>query len=260
MGEKAKILILGTYHFGYRGEHLIKNKVEDVTKSQKQQEVIELVEALAKFKPNKIAIEARKEREIEINQAYLRYCNDQPLDNDVVNERDEIVQVAFRLGKMLNHTHVYPLDYPVSLPIENMLTYAQDNDTKVYDEFIEKVQNTGKQMKEVINNNTVIDIFRYLNSPEKIKKDHSTFYLHPAQIGAGNNYCGSNVLIEWYKRNIYIFSNLQTISSPDDRILVLYGAEHCKILCDFITDYSDFELVNALDYLSRTKSGENFLK
>lgn len=249
MREKTKVLFLGTYHFGYRGEHLINNEVEDVTKSKKQKEVLELVEAIAKFKPNKIAIEARKEREKEINEAYFRYCNEQSIDNNVVNERDEIVQVAFRLGKMMKHTWVYPLDCPVSLPIEEMVAYAQLNNKKAYDEFMEKVQAAGEEMNEVLNNSTVIDVFRYLNSPEKAKNDHCSFYLYPAQIGAGDSYCGSNVLIEWYKRNIYIFSNLQAISNPGDRILVLYGADHCKILRDFITDYNDFELIDALDYL-----------
>ena len=150
---------------------------------------------------------------------------------------------------MLNHTQVYPLDYPVSLPIEDMLDYAQHNNKRVHDEFMRKVQSVGMEMNQVLNSNTVIDIFKYLNSPEKAKNEHSNFYLYPSQIGAGDSYCGSNVLIEWYKRNIYIFSNLQTISSSGDRILVLYGAEHCKILRDLVIDYNDFQLIDALDYL-----------
>jgi hypothetical protein len=249
VGQKTKVLVLGTYHFAYRGEHLINNEVEDVTKEKKQREIIDLVEALAKFKPNKIAIEKRRDKDREINEVFLKYCKGEDLDKDLIDERDEIVQVAFRLGKMLNHKKVYPLDYPVSLPIEEMLVYAESSNQKLYNDFMEKVKALGDKMKEVMNNSTVIDIFRYLNSPENFENQHSDFYLHTAQVGAGDNYCGSDVLIEWYKRNIYIFNNLQAIAEPEDRILVIYGADHCKILRDFITDYREFELVDALEYL-----------
>lgn len=34
-----------------------------------------------------------------------------------------------------------------------------------------------------------------------------------------------------------------------DRIIVLYGAGHCKILRSFIKDYSEFEFIDPLDYL-----------
>ncbi|WP_017414027.1 DUF5694 domain-containing protein [Clostridium tunisiense] len=249
MGEKAKILILGTYHFGLCGEHLMKIEVEDVTKNKKQLEIIKLVEALARFKPNKIAIELSKEKEVEINEEYLKYCSGEFTKNDVVEESSEIVQVAFRLGKLLGHKQIYPLDYSVGLPIEEMLMYAESNNKQFFNNFMSKVQGAGEQMNSIINNNEVIDVFRYLNSHEKFNNDHSDLYLSPVQVGAGDNYCGSKTLVEWYRRNIYIFSNLQAIAKEDDRVLVIYGADHCKILRDLVNDYNEYQLVDALDYL-----------
>jgi len=249
MGEKAKILILGTYHFGLCGEHLMKIKVEDVTKNKKQLEIMKLVEALARFKPNKIAVELSKEKEAEINEEYLKYCSGEFTKNGVVEESSEVFQVAFRLGKMLNHKQVYPLDYSVGLPIEEMLMYAESNNKHFFNNFMGKVKAAGEQMNAIINNNEVIDVFRYLNSHEKFNNDHSDLYLSPVQVGAGDNYCGSKALVEWYRRNIYIFSNLQAIAKEDDRILVIYGADHCKILRDLVNDYNEYQLVDALDYL-----------
>lgn len=249
MGEKAKILVLGTYHFGLCGEHLMKIKGEDVTQNKKQLEIMKLVEALARFKPNKIAVELSKGKEKEINEDYLMYCNGDTIENPVVDESSEVFQVAFKLGKMLSHKQVYPIDNSVELPIEEMLSYAESNNKQFLNNFMSKVQVVGEQMNDIINNNEVIEVFRYLNSNEKFNNDHSDLYLSPVQIGAGDNYCGSKVLVEWYRRNIYIFSNLQAIAKEDDRILVIYGADHCKILRDLVNDYNEFQLVDALDYL-----------
>lgn len=245
MTEKTKVLILGTYHFSDRGKHVIENEYLDV--NSKQQEIMDLITSIAKFRPTKIAIESRREQEEKINMAYLNYCNN--IKDNNINEDDEIVQVAYRLAKMLNHSKVYPLDVPVGLNVEDMFTYAKDNNVEVYNTLMEKIEISGTSMNETISNKSVIEAFRYFNSKEFYEEQHSDFYLYQTQIGAGDNYCGANVLIDWYKRNIYIFSNLLSIAKPGDRILVLYGAGHCKILRDFINSYNEFELVEALEYL-----------
>jgi len=98
-------------------------------------------------------------------------------------------------------------------------------------------------------NSTVIEILKYLNDPTRIAKEHSDLYLAMAQIGAGDKYYGVDMLTEWYRRNLYIFGNLQDIVEPGDRVLVIYGAGHCKILQDFVSEYNDFELVDTLEYL-----------
>lgn len=67
MGEKAKILILGTYHFGNGGNHLINMDAGDITTDKKQKEIKAAVQKLAQFKPNKIAVEARRENDPEIS-------------------------------------------------------------------------------------------------------------------------------------------------------------------------------------------------
>jgi hypothetical protein len=66
--EKAKVLILGTYHFGECGSHLINHEVGDITTDKKQEEIKELVQKLAQFKPNKIAVESKQEKDKELNE------------------------------------------------------------------------------------------------------------------------------------------------------------------------------------------------
>lgn len=247
--EKAKVLILGTYHFGNGGEHLINFEAGDITSDKKQEEIKEVVQKLAQFKPNKIAVEAKKEKEKELNEVYSQYCtNDTYEYNGTISHRNEIVQLGFRLGRMLNNTKIYPIDYPVDLP-DDLYEYAEKNCPKLYEDFMKEITEYGTSENEVMKNNTVRGILRHLNDPKRNSKEHSDLYLHLAQVGAGDTYYGVDMLAEWYRRNLYILGNLQSIAESGDRILVIYGAGHCKILQNLVRDYNDFELVDALDYL-----------
>ena len=247
--EKAKVLILGTYHFGECGGHLINHEVEDVTTDKKQDEIKEVIKKLAQFKPNKIAVESKKEKEKELNEIYSEYCtNNSYAYNEAISHRSEIVQLGFRLGQMFNHTKIYPIDYSVDLPGQ-VFQYAEKNCTKLYEGFMKEIKECGISQNELMKSNTVIEILRYFNDPQRISNEHSDLYLHLAQVGAGDTYYGVDMLTEWYRRNLYILGNLQSVAEPGDRILVIYGAGHCKVLQNLVRDYNKFELVDALDYL-----------
>ncbi|MBL4934522.1 hypothetical protein JK636_01975 [Clostridium sp. YIM B02515] len=249
MGEKAKILILGTYHFDKGGKHLIDFDPEDITTAKKQSEINEVIQKLMEFKPNKISVEAKIQKEEELNKAYSHFCVNSSVEaNEVIGHRNEIVQIAFRLAHKLNHNKIYPVDVPVDLP-EDVFEYAEKNCPSLYGKFINRANEYGLSENEFMQKHTVNEILRHLNDPARIETEHSDLYLYLNQIGAGYTYYGVNTLTEWYKRNLYIFANLQNITKPEDRILVLYGAGHCKILRDFIKDYSEFEFVDPLDYL-----------
>lgn len=249
MGEKAKILILGTYHFDNGGNHLINFISEDVTTDKKQTEINQVVQRLMEFKPNKIAVEAKKANEEELNKIYLQFCENHSVEtNKMIGHRNEIVQIAFRLAQKLNHNRIYPVDVQVNLP-EEVFEYAEKKCPSVYSKFIARANEYGLSENEFMQKHTVGEILRRLNNANHIEVDHSDLYLYLNQIGAGENYYGVNLLTEWYRRNLYIFSNLQSMAESGDRILVLYGAGHCKILRDFVKDYSEFEFVDPLYYL-----------
>lgn len=246
---KAKILMLGTYHFGSCGEHLIENNPKNIMSDKKQEELKELIDKLLKFKPNKIAVEKDKDKEEELNSIYSRYLKSgMVIENNILEERNEVVQIGFRIGKALNHEKIYPLDKGVNLPME-WLEYCKNNEPKVYKNFMNIINRLDNEYKEDFENLTVLEMFKKMNDATNINNVHSDLYLYPNQVCAGSNYYGVDSLVEWYRRNLYIFSNLQKIAKENDKILIIYGAGHCKILRDFIEDYNEFELVDALEYL-----------
>ncbi|MEW6736827.1 MAG: DUF5694 domain-containing protein, partial [Acidobacteriota bacterium] len=76
-----------------------------------------------------------------------------------------------------------------------------------------------------------------------------------ARIGLGDQYPGANWVQYWYGRNLKIFVNLMRITeSPDDRILVIIGAGHLKLLKQFAEESGSFVLENPLKYLSPQNS------
>ncbi|HCQ89508.1 MAG TPA: hypothetical protein DIU45_06840 [Clostridium sp.] len=248
--NKAQVMILGSYHFGKCGEDYVNTEVADVMSDKKQLEIIEVVDKLLKFKPNKIAVEAKVTSSKELNNAYLEYrSNNGEIKSSIIEHRNEIVQLGFRLANRLNHPKIYPIDIPAFLPFELLDDYAKKNLPKLHEKFYQEISKTAKEHEDLQKNNTVDEILSYLNNESRIEMEHSNLYLALNQVGAGDKYYGANYITTWYERNIKIFANLQAISEPGDRILVIYGAGHCKILRDFVSSYKEMELVDALKYL-----------
>ncbi|HUE77208.1 MAG TPA: DUF5694 domain-containing protein, partial [Longimicrobiales bacterium] len=59
-----------------------------------------------------------------------------------------------------------------------------------------------------------------------------------AQLGDPWNWAGPDLVSDWFRRNIRIYSNiLDLVESPEERILVIFGAGHLGWLRhNFATD------------------------
>jgi hypothetical protein len=250
--DAAQVLVLGVFHFFYPGDgkHVVNTHPGDITTPKKQAEVLEVVEKLMKFKPNKIAVESPLASAKELNKAYHDYCmNEEMIYSKEIEHRGEIAQLGFRIAKNLNHKEIYPVDYPVDLPFETAFDYAKEHNPEFADEFMGEMNELGKIFDEMQRERTVGEAIRYYNDPELFIKDNHNSYLDFAKIGAGDSYCGAEYIRAWYDRNLRIFGNLQNIAKPDDRILLMYGAGHCAILREFVNSYKNMQLVDPLQYL-----------
>ena len=75
-----------------------------------------------------------------------------------------------------------------------------------------------------------------------------SLYLEMAVVGKDDNYVGADLVADWYKRNLRIYRNLIGLNfKGEDRILILYGAGHTKILQDLADDSSTMQLVKLSD-------------
>ena len=75
-------------------------------------------------------------------------------------------------------------------------------------------------------------------------------YLYMAQVGTAADPKGAEVLAGWYKRNLLIYGNLvRLIDSPQERILLLIGQGHAKLLSEYVAESPNLRLVDPLGYL-----------
>lgn len=238
-----QVMVLGTYHFANPGLDVVQTDVADVLTPEKQDEIMELIDLLTDFRPTKIAVEVRHNQASQLDSLYTAYRK-----GSHTLTRNEVQQLGFRLAEQFDHSRLYPIDHEGEFPFGAVMEYAQQHDL----DFLEYIQNTLQEITEEQNRlqkeKSIVEILRLDNNPERIDWGHD-HYINTARVGAGDTFVGANLLSKWYERNIYIFSSLQVIAEPEDRILVIIGSGHLAIIRELIKSDSRLVLIEPLDYL-----------
>jgi Family of unknown function (DUF5694) len=249
---KPTLVILGTYHMGTPGNNVVNPKVNDVTTPERQKQIVELVEKLKKFRPTKIVVEIDIEDDAKTQGIY-----DQYLSGNYQLSKNETNQIGFRLAKELGHKKVYCVDWSEFWddPAIDYQKYAS-KDTEL-DGFLKGVY---RNLKKEIDAEyaklfplSITDQLILVNQPDRMEKDHK-FYFDLMRIGRGKEYAGANYVAWWYRRNMTILTNIIRITdSPNDRILVIYGAGHNKLLTQFAKESGFYNVESPLKYLQSKK-------
>ena len=216
-----EILVLGTYHMSNPGHDIHNMQADDVLSPKRQQEIAQLIEVLKRFHPTKIAIEADIGSQ-RVEQEYSDY-----LAGKYTLSRNETNQIGYRLAKELGQHAVYPVDVDGEFPWQRVVNYAKANGRA---EKLDAI-NAGwgalvKEQGDFLQSHTVLEMLEYMNSDSRAAKDMALYYA-TVPYGDAFDYAGPDLLAAWYQRNIRIYNNIvQLIDSPNDRILVIYGAGH----------------------------------
>ncbi|NNE98394.1 MAG: hypothetical protein HKN25_05160 [Pyrinomonadaceae bacterium] len=246
--EKPTFILLGTYHMGIEGNNVFKSDVDDITLPKRQEQIADLIDRLKKYKPTKIAIECDIKHNARIQKAYDAYQIGQ-----YKLSKNETNQIGFRLAKELKHKKIFCVDWGIfpEDPLYNYQTYAEKDDE--LKEFLSEIYKKGKKKNDENNKRlrelSIADQLILLNQPDRIERSHQGYYDF-MRIGRGEDYVGANYLSWWYGRNMKILMNIIRITdSPDDRILVIYGAGHNKLLTQFATESGFYKVESPLKYL-----------
>ncbi len=245
--DKPEVLLVGTFHFGYPGQDAHKtaeDKKIDILSDEKQKEIEELVEYIARFKPTKIAVEAGK------NTGYLMHRKAEVEAGNEKPKRQEIDQLAFRLMNQFGLDTLYGTDARGMISdiaeleggepyLENIMAeYDWKSDSplsKAYTEYYEYIDDVKLEF-------SLLEVFKYMNTNEFINYMHGAYTVGDFKL---DDYKGADALaMLWYSRNIRIFRNIQQINATaDDRVLVLYGAGHIPILKQLFECSPEFDVV-----------------
>lgn len=246
--EKPKLVILGTYHMATTTSNVINTTVDDVTTPERQREMLELMEKLKKFKPTKIALECDYEINEKVQKQYKDY-----LAGDFELTRNEVHQIGFRLGKKLSHKKIYCIDWGI-FPNDSLYNYEiysrQHPELNQYlNELYKDNEEKASRTAEKIASRSIVDNLIARNRPKNIEEDHQG-YFKLLRIAKDNEYVGANYLSWWYERNLKILTNIIRITeSSDNRILVIYGAGHNKLLNQLAIESAYYEVESPLKYL-----------
>ena len=230
--QKPEVLVLGLYHMANPGHDIFNMKADDVLAPKRQAEISEVIAALKKFNPTKIAIEA----DVYSDRIPKRYADYVAGKYELT--RNEIDQIGLRLAKELGHKTVYPVDVDGEFPFPRVMNYAKGSGhAKELDALMAEIGDMVKAQNAYLESHTVLETLLYMNADAKVAEDVG-FYYREAHFGEAGDWAGADLLADWYRRNIRIYSNVVRLAdSPQERVLVVYGAGHLGWLQnDFASD------------------------
>lgn len=218
---RAEVLVLGVYHMANPGKDIFNMKADDVLAPKRQAEIAQLIEVLKKFHPTKIAVEAGVWDD-RIPKRYADY-----LAGKYELSRNEIDQIGLRLAKELGHKTVYPVDADGEFPFQRVVDYAKASGrSKELDGMMGEIGGMVKAQEQYLASHTVLETLLFMNADGKVAEDIG-FYYRQAHFGEPGDWAGADLLSDWFRRNIRIYSNVtRLVDSPNERVLVIFGAGH----------------------------------
>ncbi len=235
----TEVIVLGTFHYSGR---------DDIFTETMQNDLDAFIDRLVSLHPTKIAVELPVRLQKDLDGFYSKFERT-ALKNRTsfgsVNVYDqeveccsdnEIVQIGFRLAEKLRHSKLYAVDEDIEMSDDLVRKITPHFSIESYLDKLERIRRLA---------NDLDGVYRVINSDEYVAVDDS-IYIAMNKVNLGN-YEGSQVVTQWYERNLKIFSNLQNICVDGDRVLLIIGSGHLKILRDLVNRDNQMKLISAFD-------------
>ena len=229
--QRAEVLVLGVYHMANPGRDIFNMQADDALAPKRQHEIAELAAVLGKFKPTKIAVEHDSQE--KLSARYAKY-----LAGNYKLTANETDQIGLRLAKELGHSTIYAVDADGDFPFQRVINFAKATGQSArLEAMMGEIGEMVKAQDVYLKSHTVLQTLLYMNADAKVAQDVGFYYLE-ARYGEPGDYAGPDLLAEWYRRNVRIFNNVtKLVTTPDDRILLIFGAGHLGWLRqDFASD------------------------
>ncbi|HEX6575109.1 MAG TPA: DUF5694 domain-containing protein [Gemmatimonadaceae bacterium] len=245
---EVEVMLLGTFHFEGSATDAVSGAPVDMLGAEKQAQLEQLADRLAKWAPQQIAVEYPATTADTVTARYSRYV----ASGGQTRSSNEVVQVGYRLARKLGHSNVYPVDYRMNIGNDSIsallarrpdLQRLSDSLTTVL-----KAESAAREKAESIMSLT--ERLRQQNTDSALHAGNSWSMFHFLLAGEGNNRGGPKLLASWYERNIQIIHNLTRVLRPETRrVLMIMGSGHVPALRNILDESPMFCPVSPLPYL-----------
>lgn len=242
---RAQVMVVGVYHLGNTGDLISINNKKDNDIGKQAEEV---VEALSKFNPTKLAVEAITDEQLRLNERFREYQQ----GNHILS-KNEIEVIGFPLAKMSGISEISCIDWmgneEDSTPIGDVLNYAGEHELEIYEKLMKNYIEPMQQQAALVSELSILEGFKLFNEPQTVQRLHQ-LNMDFAMIGKERNYLAMDWLTWWYKRNLIIYTNVRRlITNPEERVVLLIGGSHVHLVKQFLAEADVCTLVDASDYL-----------
>lgn len=254
---RIKVYLLGTFHFSQT------DSTYNVLDEKHQQSIQKLCQIIAKQQPDKVFIERQPEYEFQ-NKIDSLFTLFSKMKSRKLRAKNELVQVGFRVAKMLGHKKVYQCDHPgrYGSLYSNSLQYAKTNNQIGY--LDATVQGTAVREDDLVNedslmqNSTLLEYIKWINSDAVMSTSHASYVSNYPLVGSKDFYnyddddtlVGAEVIADWYRRNIMIYTKMINQLSFDEKaIFLIMGGDHIPILRHLFESNPNFEVDEIEDWL-----------
>jgi uncharacterized protein DUF5694 len=215
-------------------------EVPDVLLPKYQAEIVRMTDGLVRFKPTQVHVE----REREVATDYARY-----LAGELQSDRNEIVQVGFRLAKRLGLATVHASDVTMSFDFGPIFAFAAAHGKKAMLDALDAEAKANTQAEDqILRTQGILALLRRLNEPDYILDNHRA-HRKVLLFGEGDEQPGADYWAGWNRRNILICAKIIQAARPGDRLAVFFGSSHGFLLRQCVSETPGLKLVEANDYL-----------
>ncbi len=242
--ERPAIMFVGSAHLANHNRDVVTTSVPDVLTPARQAEIADVVAALARFKPTKVAVELAAEKQAELHQRYTGM-----LAGSYTLSRNEMDQLGMRIAAANKLPTIHAVDWnrmpPGQISDFDFMSWAKANGMADRLAAVAASNENDALMKTT----SVANWYVERNTPERMAASHRRYFDY-AMLGNDEAKPGANWVANWYGRNLKIFGNLVKLAdSPKERILVIYGAGHVPLLREFAVQSGAFTDVDPLPLL-----------
>ena len=249
----VQVMVLGVHHFSNPGLDLHNVKAVNMQSEEKQKELDLFVKQVMAFKPTAVAVEVEADSDDLAISGFSTFTEDDFTKPEHVSEH---IQLGYRLAMEAGIPKVLGIDeqpadgepdyFPFDKVQDAMTEFGQLSLMEQVSAIISRF-NESLESKQV--ETDVTSLMLWLNDDALFKEQHQA-YMYLMQAGDLHNQAGADLNAMWFLRNAKIFSKLQKVTVPGDRVVLIFGHGHGYWLRELVKASPQMQLVELQTVIS----------